>query len=195
MQIKLNDCSMLLKYNLINQIVTPRPIAWISTVSEDGVINIAPYDFFAPLSSDPMVFAVSFFSKSDGSLKDTFTNIVKTKRASICLCDLSVLKAMHKSAQELDSKQSEAAYFDIAMEVVIQDYPPVPKEIKAAFMCEYYDLLPIGQINKVLLLEAKECFIQDSIYKSNLDFNFKAIARVGSNYLIGTNFISQNELS
>lgn len=185
---------MLLKYNLINQIVTPRPIAWISTVSEAGVVNLAPYDFFAPLSSEPMVFAISFFAKSDGSLKDTFANIIKTKRASICVCDLSMLKAMHKSAQELDAKESEAEYCDMAMEVVAQDYPPIPKDIKAAFMCEYYDLLPVGQMNKVLLLEARECFIQDAIYTPDLDLNLKNIARVGRSYQVGSNFMAQSEL-
>lgn len=194
MQIHLQHSSLLVKYNLINQIITPRPIAWISSVNENGVINIAPYDFFAPLSSDPVVFAVSFFPKSSGELKDTLKNIQATKRASICVCDSATMKMMHKSALELDSRESEAAHFDMDMEIVVQDYPPIPKGAKAAFMCDYSDEFSVGKSARILLLEAKECFIQDSIYNENLELDLKNIARVGRKYQISSQFIDQSEL-
>ena len=67
------------RYKLMSQTVTPRPIAWVVT-EDGGIVNIAPFSYFAPLSSEPPVVVVSVGHKKDGSPKDTLANIQKTKK-------------------------------------------------------------------------------------------------------------------
>ncbi len=194
MYVVLDEISPLQRYSIINQAIAPRVVAWISSVSQKGVINLAPYDFFAPLSSDPVIFALSFFPKSNGSLKDTLKNIMGEKKASICMCDLALLEKMHKTSQELESEVSESDIFDIPMEVKAQNYPPIPKGVKVAFMCDLYDCFELGRSNKVALLQARECFIEDGILDSHLNIDVHHIARAGKSYQISDRTLPLQEL-
>ncbi len=61
-------------YQLLTGMILPRPIAWVSTVSEDGVFNLAPFSFFAGISSKPPIICLSIgFRKVEK--KDTLRNI------------------------------------------------------------------------------------------------------------------------
>lgn len=194
MQIDFSQISPLIKYKILSNSITPRPIAWIVTVSANGVINLAPFAFFAPISSDPVVFSICFSLKSNGESKDTFKNIMQEKKATICMCDVKNLKSLHLSSQELDSQISEALAFNIELEIKNPLYPPVPKFTQAAFMCDFFDILEIGKSSKTLLLEAKEFFIQDDLYNPSFDFKLKNIGRVGKEYQVSEKYIHSREL-
>ena len=58
--------------------VVPRPIAWVTTLSEGGALNAAPFSFFNVFGSDPAFVALGIGNRKDGSLKDTVANIEKT---------------------------------------------------------------------------------------------------------------------
>ncbi|MFQ5671584.1 MAG: flavin reductase family protein [Nitrospinales bacterium] len=62
-------------YHLMNSIIQPRPIAWISTVSENGIYNLAPFSYFNICSMNPPIISNSIFYNRDGSEKDTLRNI------------------------------------------------------------------------------------------------------------------------
>ena len=58
-------------YKVMIGTIVPRPIAWVTTVSPDGVVNAAPYSFFNCLSADPPILALGVENKPDRSFKDT----------------------------------------------------------------------------------------------------------------------------
>src|SRR5688572_17347334 len=66
-------------YKLLIGCVVPRPIAFVSTVSSQGVGNLAPFSFFNAVASRPMSVMFSVTQKSDGSIKDTLQNILETR--------------------------------------------------------------------------------------------------------------------
>jgi len=66
------------RYKLLIGLVIPRPIAWISTFSENGVPNCAPFSFFNVISEDPPLCIISFNWRSDGTIKHTLKNIRRT---------------------------------------------------------------------------------------------------------------------
>ena len=67
------------KYTLISDCVVPRPIAWISTRSEKGVVNVAPFSYFNIVSSEPLIVSVSVNRHDkDGRMKDTARNLLET---------------------------------------------------------------------------------------------------------------------
>ncbi|RDU59993.1 flavin reductase family protein [Helicobacter marmotae] len=168
-------------YKILSNTITPRPIAWVSTIFPNGNVNLAPFSFFAPMSVNPPIFSICMMTKSDGLEKDSFRNITTTQKASISMCESSHLQALHESSTELEFNISEASTFDIPLMLLQSGYPPVPKGVKVAFMCDLYDVLKLGD-GKSVLLEAKYCYIDDSIYREDLHFQPPFIARVGRMY-------------
>ncbi|TLD96571.1 flavin reductase family protein [Helicobacter jaachi] len=168
-------------YKILSNTITPRPIAWISSVFPNGLVNLAPFSFFAPLCVNPPIFSVCMMQKSDGSQKDSFKNILQTRKASISMCELSHLQALQDSSAELAYNVSEANAFDIPLEVLETSYPPVPQGIKVAFLCDLYDVLELGEAKSVLL-EARFFYIADSIYAKDLNFLPHFVGRVGRIY-------------
>lgn len=71
-------------YKLLTGAVVPRPIAWVSTRSRDGVLNLAPYSFFNVASREPPMLMLSIGPRTGGEdyPKDTLTNFVKLKNSS-----------------------------------------------------------------------------------------------------------------
>ena len=65
-------------YKLLTNLVVPRPIAWVSTLSQSGVVNLAPFSFFNALGSDPVYLIISVGRNDKGELKDTERNIQAT---------------------------------------------------------------------------------------------------------------------
>jgi len=64
---------------VLSQLVTPRPIAMISTVDVDGVVNVAPFSYYMPVTGHPMLLAVTMgLRESDGGLKHTYENARRT---------------------------------------------------------------------------------------------------------------------
>lgn len=194
MKIDFTNSSPLTKYKILSNSITPRPIAWVSTMDENGVINLAPFSFFAPISSDPIVFSICIMPKSDGSPKDTLKNIIKTKKAAICMCDEKNLKSLNQTSAELEYGVSEAIKFQIELEVAESSYPPIIKGSPLAFMCNLYEILKIGENSKPILLEASKCFIDDKIYRQDLNFTLKNVGRVGKYYQLPSSLIDSKSL-
>ncbi|MEO5708177.1 MAG: flavin reductase family protein [Alteraurantiacibacter sp.] len=58
--------------------ITPRPIAWLTTVSPEGVRNAAPYSFFNMMGADPPLVAIGLMRRPDGTYKDSAHNLLST---------------------------------------------------------------------------------------------------------------------
>ena len=178
-------------YQLMAQTIIPRPIAWIVTEDEQGVLNIAPFSYFMGLSAEPATMIVSIAHKSDGSEKDTLKNIRQMKKCTICMVDEAHLEAMHFSSKELAYHESEATAFDIATQKVVEGFPPMVSGVPSAFFCEFYQEIELkGSQNVPLIVEIKAQFIDDKIIsdKENITLDYAPLARVGKSYaLLGKN--------
>ena len=87
MDLELAKLSQVERYKLLIGLVIPRPIAWISTWSENGVANCAPFSFFNVISEEPPLCIVSFNRRSDGAIKHTLKNIRRTGEFVVNLVD------------------------------------------------------------------------------------------------------------
>lgn len=168
-------------YKILSNTITPRPIAWVSTIFPNGLVNLAPFSFFAPISTNPPILSLCMMNKSDGSDKDSYRNIINTRKATISMCDLTHLQSLDLSGKELEANVSEAVEFDIPLEILDSGFPPVPQGIKVAFMCELHSVLELGE-NKSVLLQVHSSYIDESIYEENLNFLPNFIGRVGRVY-------------
>lgn len=175
---ELNDTK---KYKLMSQTVIPRPIAWIVTQQND-VINIAPFSYFAPLSSNPPLFVVSIGHKDDDTPKDTRINILETKKATICFAKLEDLEKLILSSNELPKNVSEAKEFGINTVNIESNYPPIIDGSQTALFCDFHSFIDIKSETLPLILEIKSQYIQEQLCDEKLNIRIDNICRIGKGF-------------
>jgi len=171
------------RYFLMANSIIPRPIAWILTEGE--VLNIAPFSYFAPLSSQPATLMISIGHRADGTPKDTLRNLRESKKCVVCIVDEDHFDAMHLSSKGLDASQSELEVFDIPVQRCIEEFPPMPEGIKVAFFCEYLQEVDLkGSKTIPLIVEIKHLYLDNEIItdKEKITIEFSSIARMGREY-------------
>jgi flavin reductase (DIM6/NTAB) family NADH-FMN oxidoreductase RutF len=102
------------RYQLLTATITPRPIAWVTTLSASGALNAAPFSFFNMMGDDPPIIALGFMPRDDETLKDTASNIVATGEFVVNLVTEEQAGAMNATAAELPPGQNELEAADIA---------------------------------------------------------------------------------
>ncbi|MCI6217188.1 MAG: flavin reductase [Helicobacter sp.] len=182
MIIPLSPLTPLKNFKLISLSLVPRPIAWVSSLNASGNINLAPFSFFNVISLEPTLLSLCFTKKSDGDFKDTFINAKTHKKLTISIPSLKHQQSVQESSKELQSTLSEATEFGIKLKILHPGYPPAPADIEVVFFCEFYDVLDFKSATDTLVVELKEIYIQDLLYKESLDFDFRALGRSGRGY-------------
>ena len=171
------------KYKTMSNVIFPRPVAWIST-EDEGVVNLAPFSYFIPLSSEPPLVIVSIAHKEDGEPKDTFANILKHKVCTINLAHKELLGALIDSAEDLPKEVSECEAFGIATKKVLDAFPPMVADAKCALFCEFVKTVEIGSRYEPILLEVKHMYIADEHIDENKHIHLDNIGRVGMEFLV-----------
>src|ERR1700678_4476668 len=94
-------------YQILASLVTPRPIAFVTTISPDGKINAAPFSFFNLLGGEPPILAIAPGDREDRTPKDTARNIRLTHEFVVNLVDEAIAEAMHNCAASLPYGEEE----------------------------------------------------------------------------------------
>ena len=135
MQLDFKALAPLERYRWLASTITPRPIAWVSTQSAEGVSNLAPFSFFQVISDDPPTLMVNVNHRADGSLKDTLLNVQANGELVIQLVSFAQAEAMNASAAVLPYGISEFEQCGIASLPSQQVTPPRVAGAAVAFEC------------------------------------------------------------
>lgn len=95
-------------YRFLTSAVAPRPIAWVTTASPAGLVNVAPFSWFNAVCADPMMVALSIQRRADGALKDTVRNIRDTGEFVVNVVTRELLAPMVASSIDFPPEVSEA---------------------------------------------------------------------------------------
>ena len=133
-------------YPLLNSLVVPRPIAWISTLSEDGVGNLAPHSFFTVACATPPI--VQFTSVG---AKDTLRNVRATGEATISIASRPLLDQVNGSSAPFDADVDEAGWVGVAMEPSERVAPPRVAASPASLECTLHSTVELGDSTVVFL--------------------------------------------
>ena len=167
-------------YKLLIGSVIPRPIAWVSTLSTEGVGNLAPISFFTVVGRKPPRISLSIQPRSDGAtLKDSFVNIRDTGEFVTNMATLPQIEGLNRSAFEFEPDVDE---FDaVGLEKVPSEAvrPPRIKGAPIAFECtvEHIFSAPDG-LNNAVWGNVVRFYIRDDLYVGGR-IDFGAIAPVG----------------
>jgi len=125
--------------------VAPRPIAFVSTVSKDGVANLAPYSFFNVFSSNPPIAVFSSNRRvSNNTTKDTLHNIEASKEAVINVVDYSIVRQMAIASVEFPEDVSEFVKSGLTQEKAEVVNAPMVLESPASMECTVEEIIPLG---------------------------------------------------
>jgi len=122
-----------LKWDPFKALVTPRPIGWISTLSKNGVVNLAPYSFFNAVSTDP-----HFVMFSSGGRKDSQRNAEETGEFVCSLATYDLREAMNRTSQHVGPEVDEMALAGLTPAPSKLIAPPRVAESPVAFECRYW---------------------------------------------------------
>jgi len=132
-------------YRLLNSIVIPRPIAWVSSRSADGVDNLAPHSFFTVACVDPPI--VQFTSVGH---KDSLRNAEATGEFVVNFTPEPLFEAVNATSVNAPPDVSEFDWADIAREPSLRVAPPRVADAPVAIECVLHGTLPIGDCVVVL---------------------------------------------
>ena len=176
-------------YKLLTGIIIPRPIGWISTISEDGINNLAPFSYFNAVGDDPPHLMFSTVHSNDSN-KDTLNNVLATKQFVVNMVTEDLVAQMNMTSHPISANESEfelAGLTPIASSLVL---PPRVKESKITMECEMVHHYKLENsktggativIGKIVLFHIDESVLLEN-YKINLE-TYQPIARLaGSNY-------------
>jgi flavin reductase (DIM6/NTAB) family NADH-FMN oxidoreductase RutF len=132
-------------YRLLNSVVVPRPIAWVSSRSGDGVDNLAPHSFFTVACVDPPV--VQFTSVGR---KDTLRNVEDTGEFVVNLAPEPLFTEINATATDFPHGVSEFDEVGLAREASVHVAPPRVADAPVALECRLHSTLRLGDSTLVL---------------------------------------------
>tara|TARA_R110002094_G_scaffold102080_1_gene101790 strand:- start:42 stop:650 length:609 start_codon:yes stop_codon:yes gene_type:complete len=132
-------------YQWMISTITPRPIAWVSTLSVDGKSNLAPFSFFQGVCANPPTLMLVPVNTRDGSKKDTVRNIEAVPEFVVNLVSHPLGEKMSETAAMLPHGESEFEAFGIASVPSTNVRPPRVAEAPVAFECAFDQVVHIGE--------------------------------------------------
>lgn len=154
-------------YKLLIGCVVPRPIAWVSSLGDGGVANVAPFSFFMAVCNDPPTLAFSS-GRRDGQLKDTVRNIEQTQDFVVNIVDDAVAEAMNLTSGEYGPEVSEFALAGLTAAPGVKVHAPRVVEAPISLECRVTQILPVGHGPHSLVLgEIVYFHIRDDLYNVN----------------------------
>jgi flavin reductase (DIM6/NTAB) family NADH-FMN oxidoreductase RutF len=167
-------------YKLLTNLVVPRPIAWVTSQSQSGVVNLAPFSFFNAVGSNPLYVVISVGKRDNGGPKDTAKNIQASGQFVVNMVTEDLFDAMNISAADFPPDQSEldATNLDTAPSVHIK----VPRiaQAKVSLECKLFNTMGLGD-NTLIIGEIVMFHVADHLIGPRMHVNnFAPLGRLGS---------------
>lgn len=150
-------------YKILIGTVVPRPIAWVTTASTDGLVNAAPYSFFNCLSADPPILALGVENWADMRFKDTAHNIRMTEEFTVNIVADALVEAMNITAIPFPSHINELEQAGLTTIAGANVKCPRIAEAPVAFECRRHVGIAIGKSREIILGLVVAIHIRDDI--------------------------------
>jgi flavin reductase (DIM6/NTAB) family NADH-FMN oxidoreductase RutF len=151
-------------YKLLVSTVVPRPIALVTTLSRDGIVNTAPFSYFNAMSSKPPLVVLGLEVTDYAPRKDTGDNIRDTGEFVVSLVSEDIAPAMNLCAMDFLAEEDEMACSGLTPAPSTKVAPPRVKESPVSFECKRMTTLEVGTGNRIVVGEVVCMHIDDSVF-------------------------------
>lgn len=152
------------RYKFLTAVVTPRPIAFVTSCDRNGVHNAGPFSFFNVFSEEPALVILGINRRPDGRIKDTLRNIEETKAFVVSMVDRSIADAMHICSADFPYGESEIDHAGVTL--TESRLVPVKriKEAPASLECELSQVIRLSEARSLVLGHVKCLHLRDEIF-------------------------------
>lgn len=162
MEFDLTGTSARHAYRLLAGLVTPRPIAWVTTQDEHGRINAAPFSFFNLFGTEPPMLGFAPGDRGPGIPKDTARNIRRTREFVVNLVDEACAEAMNLTSAEVPPEIDEIELAGIHTVPSRTVAPPRIAESPVSLECEEWSTLEMGE-NRLVIGLIRHVHVRDGV--------------------------------
>ncbi|HEY0917770.1 flavin reductase family protein [Devosia sp.] len=151
-------------YKLLTGVIVPRPIAWVTTLSLQGVVNLAPFSAFTLVSSEPPMVGMSI-SRKNGVLKDTARNIRQRREFVVNIVDDTMADKVHMSGTEFAPETSEVDV--LGLDLLDGEHVGVPRlaAAQASLECRFSTCVNFGRGDSEFTVgEVLAFHVRDELY-------------------------------
>lgn len=177
------------RYKLMASLIVPRPIALVTTISEAGVVNAAPFSMFNMLGEDPPIVMISINRLHDGRVKDTAANILANGELVVHLADEAIADKMHGCAEAYPPEVSELDMVGFTPVPSLTVKPPRIAEAPVAFECVRHEVLETPSryvfIARILSLHVRDGLVDTQLWRVRLQ-QFFPVGRFGASFYVRT---------
>src|SRR5580658_3845036 len=172
-------------YSILACLVTPRPIALVTTLSPDGRVNAAPFSFFNLMGANPPICAFAPGDRDNGTPKDTALNVRATHEFVVNLVDETIAEAMNQCAASLPYGESELTRAGLTALPSSLVKPPRIAEAPASLECVEWGTLQVGD-NRLVIGLIKRLHVREELFdaeKKRIRLEkFQVIGRMAAPY-------------
>ena len=184
-----HDLTKKQQYKFLSGAIIPRPIAWITTQNQDGLVNAAPFSFFSGASNELPLATLAILRKN-GVLKDSARNILEQQELVIHFVNETVVADMNQTAANLAPEESEVVVNKLAtissQTVAVPGLTAAPIRMEAVL----HQYLPIKDGERVLtdlfVVRITDFYFDESLFDAEREYilpeSFAPIARLAGNH-------------
>ncbi|WP_024851817.1 flavin reductase family protein [Hydrogenovibrio kuenenii] len=186
---ELNDQPL---YPLLVGGIIPRPIAWISTLSKQGIDNLAPYSFFSVASSNPPILTVTQINAQTENDKDTLSNLKETHECVINIVSQDLAELMNETCAQFPADISEFEAVGVTACKSEHVRAKSVAEAKVRYECRLREVVTLSEQpggGKLILLDVLSIYVDDKIMSNGViqSDQLRAVGKLGGNeYTIAT---------
>ena len=176
-------------YQYLSAAVTPRPIAFVSTIDSKGNKNLSPFSFFNVFSIKPPILVFSPVRRArNNTSKHTLDNVHQVKECVVCLVSQEMVQQVSLSSCDFDAETNEfekAGFTEMKSDIVT---PSRIKESPINFECKINDIITLGKeggSGSLVLCEVLKIHINENVLNTNdmIDpFKLNIVSRLGANW-------------
>jgi len=187
-QLDVQGANVVEVYQMLVGLVTPRPIAWVTTLSPRGIVNLAPFSFFNAFGANPPIVVFSPTLRRDGTKKDTLLNLESLGEFVIHSAVESLAAKVNLTSRELKPDESEIELAELTTVASMKVKPPRVKQAPFALECKVRQILPMGTgpiaanlvIGEVVMMHVSDEVLDE---KGRPDpRKLRTVARLGGDY-------------
>jgi flavin reductase (DIM6/NTAB) family NADH-FMN oxidoreductase RutF len=175
-------------YQLLVGVVTPRPIAWVSTLSRSGVVNLAPFSFFNAFGANPPIVVFSPTLRRDGTKKDTLLNLESLGEFVLNAATAPLADRVNLTSKDLPPDDSEVSLAGLTTLPSAKVRPPRVAESPVHVECVVRQIMPCGTgpiaanlvVGEVVMMHVSDDVLDE---KRRVDpRKLRTVARLGGDY-------------
>lgn len=172
---------------MLSSVIVPRPIAMITTIGDDGVVNLAPYSYFMPVTGAPPLIAVSMGARRQQSPepKDTWRNTERSGEFVVNITTRAIRDRIEAAAMDFPADVSEIDALGFTTTPSREVTPPGLAESPVHLECRVHQVAPLGHDDvywstvNLVVAEVVHITLDESVCSSEYRVDVQALGAVG----------------